>query len=190
MPTSNPDKIGKIIRMVMALKPNSILEIGCGFGKWGHLFREYLDIFGKITWEQKDWNTSIDCIEIFEPYINNGTRYYYNNIFIGKAEEIIKSVKNYDIIFMSDVLEHIKKESAIDLLKNIEKRCKKFILNIPLGDNWLHGSDSKNQHEAHISSWTHEELNKLLNIITYETYPSGNKWLGLYLIKGSLDKID
>jgi len=183
MPTSNPDKIGTIIRWVMEIKPKSILEIGAGFAKWGHLFREYLDIFGKITWEQKDWKTKIDCIEIFEPYINVATRYYYNNVIIGKAEEKIKEVDSYSLIFMSDVLEHIDKQKALELLDDIKKKSNYFLLNIPLGKEWIHRSDSINQAEAHISYWTEEELKKILNVQKKIIYPSGTKNLGLFLHK-------
>lgn len=188
MPTSNPDKIGAIVRLVQKLKPNSILDIGIGFGKWGHLFREYLDIFGSIIWEKKDWKTRIDGIEIFEPYINDGTKYYYNTIFIGKAEEIIKTVPNYDLIFISDVLEHISKDHALNLIKTIISKCKYFILNIPLGDNWIHRTDSINKSEAHISAWTQKELESLCKIEKIIIYPSGKKEIGMFLIKGNCNE--
>jgi len=33
-----------VIHLIRQLKPISILDVGVGFGKWGHLFREYTDI--------------------------------------------------------------------------------------------------------------------------------------------------
>ncbi len=44
MPSSRPNTIPTVIHLVRQLKPKSILDVGVGFGKWGHLFREYTDI--------------------------------------------------------------------------------------------------------------------------------------------------
>ena len=45
MPTSFHHHISKMVDWVVRLQPRSILDIGVGFGKWGFLCREYLDIF-------------------------------------------------------------------------------------------------------------------------------------------------
>ena len=44
MPSSRPNTIPTVINLLRQLKPQSILDVGVGFGKWGHLFREYTDI--------------------------------------------------------------------------------------------------------------------------------------------------
>ena len=44
MPSSRPNTIPTVIHLVRQIKPKSILDVGVGFGKWGHLFREYTDI--------------------------------------------------------------------------------------------------------------------------------------------------
>ena len=44
MPSSRITHIPTIIHWVELLSPQSILDVGTGFGKWGHLFREYTDI--------------------------------------------------------------------------------------------------------------------------------------------------
>ena len=33
------------INKIIQLQPKSVLDVGCGFGKWGYLCREYLDVF-------------------------------------------------------------------------------------------------------------------------------------------------
>ena len=44
MPSSRPNTIPTVIHLVKQFQPKSILDVGIGFGKWGHLFREYTDI--------------------------------------------------------------------------------------------------------------------------------------------------
>jgi hypothetical protein len=43
------------------------MEIGVGFGKYGLLLREYLEIWGEGE-VYEDWLRKIDGIEIFEAY--------------------------------------------------------------------------------------------------------------------------
>ena len=44
MPTSHHTYISDVITWVRKLQPKTVLDVGVGFGKWGHLFREYLDV--------------------------------------------------------------------------------------------------------------------------------------------------
>lgn len=44
MPTSYPEAISSILELVRREEPRSILDLGVGFGKYGMLCREMLDI--------------------------------------------------------------------------------------------------------------------------------------------------
>ena len=43
MPSSAPDVIPAVVNLVWELAPRSILDIGAGNGKYGVLFRDYLE---------------------------------------------------------------------------------------------------------------------------------------------------
>jgi hypothetical protein len=45
MPTSDVCNVPSILTVVGNLQPQSILDIGCGFGKYGMLMREYLELW-------------------------------------------------------------------------------------------------------------------------------------------------
>src|SRR3972149_759069 len=87
MPSSRPELIPFVINLVMQLQPRSILEIGTGFGEYGFLFREYLDIWGAAAdparLSRENWQVRIDGIECFAPYISDLQRRIYNRIIIG-----------------------------------------------------------------------------------------------------------
>ena len=52
------------------VKPGSdILDIGCGFGKYGMLFREYLDVWHE-RYERQQWRVRLVGIEAYEQYRN------------------------------------------------------------------------------------------------------------------------
>ena len=79
MGTSNWQNISYNIGLVRKLNPASILDVGAGFGRWGILFREFLEIWDGGKYDGK-WERTIDAVEIYKPYINEYHRHFYNNI--------------------------------------------------------------------------------------------------------------
>src|SRR5205814_7486601 len=127
MPSSRPNTIPTVIHLVRQLKPQSILDVGVGFGKWGHLFREYTDIVEAERdpgrYERKNWQVKIDGIEGHAGYLTDMHRYLYNEIHLGDACELIKKLTSYDLIFMGDVIEHFEKQTGLQLLRDAFDRC-------------------------------------------------------------------
>ena len=65
MASSNYDAIPWVLDAVREFKPQSVLDIGCGAGKYGVLFREYLDIC-VVGSNREKRSHKIDCVEAFE----------------------------------------------------------------------------------------------------------------------------
>ena len=105
MPSSRPNTIPTVIHLARQLQPGSILDVGIGFGKWGHLFREYTDINAAEKdpgrYQRKNWRVRIDGIEGHPAYVTPMHRYLYNDIHRGDACVLIKNLLRYDLIFMS-----------------------------------------------------------------------------------------
>ena len=86
MPSSNFGHLFDVLSSVVLINPKSILEVGVGFGKYGYLFREYLDLaYDEETGGYKKWRRIIDGIEINDKYLTPVHEYIYNNIYIGNA---------------------------------------------------------------------------------------------------------
>jgi len=106
MPSSRPNTIPTVIHLIRQLKPRSILDVGVGFGKWGHLFREYTDINeserDSKRYERNNWKVRIDGIEGNASYITDMHRYLYNEIHLGNARTVLRELPDHDIIFMGD----------------------------------------------------------------------------------------
>jgi hypothetical protein len=158
MPSSRPNVIPIIISVVRQLKPQSILDVGVGFGKWGHLFREYTDILEAehepARYQRANWKVCIDGIEGHAAYVTEMHRFLYNEIFIGNALELIRTVHRYDLIFLGDIIEHFEKVDGTRLLLDaLEKADKAVIISTPkfeTGQDELCG----NELEKHRSLWT------------------------------------
>ena len=163
MPSSIAENILPVIVLVQKINPSSILDIGVGFGKWGMLCREYLDIWN-MRIDKRDWKVFIGGIEICDKYITDHQKYIYNEITIGNACDILPNLGNYNLIIANDVIEHIEKSKAVDLIKCMQSKSDYIIISLPLGDNWLGTTPmvtNVNSYEEHISSWDQTQMEDL-----------------------------
>jgi hypothetical protein len=146
----------------MELQPRSILEIGAGFGKYGFLFREYLDIWAAAAdparLDPANWQVQIDGIEVHEPYITDVQRRVYSRIIIGDAMTEIDSLGTYDLIFLGDVIEHFSKEDGQLLLQKCFRHCARTV--IVTTPNYFNpqGAEYGNERETHHCLWTREDF--------------------------------
>jgi len=152
MPTSWYQAVTCILDKVMEERPGSILDIGVGFGKYGVLLRETLDI-PYYRYAKESWQARIDGVEAFEYYKNPIHEYIYDQIYYQPIEECIDSLGKYDVILMIDILEHFEKETGKELLQKIVSHANKaVIISTPIKpakqDEYL-----GNTYEAHKSKW-------------------------------------
>ncbi|MBW2045274.1 MAG: hypothetical protein JRI96_10385 [Deltaproteobacteria bacterium] len=159
MPTSNKYLITPVLEAAEQINPKTILDIGIGFGKWGFLLREYLELFHCKsdpfrTDSEKKWLLRIDGVEIYEKYITSIQRNIYDHIFIGDILTVIDKLHNYDLIILGDVIEHFSKEEGQILIhKCINKSNKAILITTPV---LFHNQKDifANQAERHKSIWT------------------------------------
>lgn len=132
MPSSRPNTIPSVIHLVRQLKPKSILDVGVGFGKWGHLFREYTDINeaenDPARYQRKNWRIRIDGIEGYAAYLTPMHRYLYNRLHVGDASALLNRLPHYDLIFLGDVIEHFEKTPGLRLLRDAFKKANKAVI--------------------------------------------------------------
>jgi len=157
MPSSRPNIIPTVIHLLQQLNPQSILDVGVGFGKWGHLFREYTDIHSAennpARYQRQNWKIRIDGLEGNPAYLTDLHRYVYNDIHIGDACQVIRALGSYDLIFAGDVIEHFDKEAGVEFLKNAFDRANKaVILSTPKYDT-EQADLCGNELERHRSLW-------------------------------------
>ena len=150
MPSSNYHAIPTVLNLVNSIKPKSILDIGIGTGKYGLLFREYLDVWNvKTPYDSRE--TEIVGVEIFEDY-RTPVWDMYDKVYIGNALEVPEIYeKTYDLLFLGDVIEHFEIEDALTLFKKLKYR--NIIIVTPIRVSAQKAVYS-NEYEKHISSWS------------------------------------
>jgi len=158
--TSNWQNISYNIDLVRRLNPKTILDIGVGFGRWGILFREFLEIWENAKYNG-DWDRVIDGVEIFPGYIKDYHKYFYSSIYIENALDYLRRSENkYDLINMGDVIEHFIKKEGEELIELAMKKGKYVLINIPIGKHWEQRGTIENPHEAHKSIWYNNDFTK------------------------------
>lgn len=163
MPSSYYLQINEILQLIIKTNPEKLLDIGVGFGKYGYLSREYLELWDGRD-EYRDWKRKIDGIEVFEKYITPVHNFIYDEIFIGNALEVLPTLnEKYDLILLIDVLEHFDYKDGLVILKECEKHGKNIIISVPT-DIGSQGDSFGNTYETHKFNWKRKHFEKFTNI--------------------------
>lgn len=168
MPTSKPLALNHICNYILNQQPRRVLDIGIGFGKWGFLAREYTDI-----WQQRikppQWRTTIHGVEAYAEYITPASSYVYDDIFIGNAIEIIKTLDRYQLIICVAMLEHLEKNQGLAFLSDCKQKADVCFFALPVATSLKAGRHNPNPYERHKSQWKREELAQFGKVTVLKT---------------------
>jgi len=142
------------LQAIVGRRPSAVLDAGIGFGLWGALLRQYLDVWcGRI--QPAQWTTRIDGIEIDEQRVQPHARQLYTDVFIGDIREVVPrraSEQPYDVILFGDVIEHLPKDDGRALLDTAAGLAEQLVVvRIPLGDGWRR--EGREEPDHHRSQW-------------------------------------
>lgn len=152
MPTSNFFQINQIIQTIFHLKPNSLLDVGVGFGKYGFLAREYLELWdGRDDYDQ--WVRRIDGIEVFPDYLTPIHNIVYDNIYVGDALDLVPALDGqYDLVLLIDIIEHFTHDEGRQLLSDCLNVGSNVLIATPK-DITQQETTFDNPYERHRSQW-------------------------------------
>lgn len=157
MPSSRYDVIPFVLNLVTGWRPRSILDVGVGYGKYGVLFREYLDVW-KVDKPYSKKITRIVGVEAFEEYRNPIWEVYDKVIVDDVVSDRVKAElgeEKFGLLFLGDVIEHFEKEQARQLLGSLN--YDKLIIITPLHVS-EQGAVYENDFEIHKSSWRWQDF--------------------------------
>ena len=160
MPTSTARQISDVLLLVQRLKPHRILDVGVGTGKYGMLVREYLDVWeGRV--QIAEWQTQIYGMEIFEAYRTQAWN-FYDEVFIGDAQVLIKEFASIDLITILDVIEHLPKSEGSRFVQECLRKAKWVLITTPTEFHEQYEcAENRNEHEKHLSHWSRGDFRNL-----------------------------
>lgn len=150
------------MHLIIALKPMKVLDLGTGFGKYGVLCREYLDLWdGRQKYE---FVRQIDGVEVFKEYITPIHHFVYDNFYNDNIVSVINKLEmGYDLILLLDVLEHFDKDEGRFLLDKLLTKNTGILISTPKHPS-AQGDAFGNIHETHRSVWSKQELSQMAKI--------------------------
>jgi hypothetical protein len=168
MGTSRPYVLSYICERIIEEKPKFILDIGIGFGKYGFLAREYTDIWNG---HYDDFQSNIIGVEVFKSNFKNClVDNIYDKIYYDKIQNVYGKIKNLDMSFFCDVIEHMSKEDGKFVLDFLKENSKVSFISTPLNPGNRGGGMYGNEYEAHISKWSVEELSEYGIVTLYKNH--------------------
>lgn len=127
-----------------------ILDLGAGSGTYSRLIKS-ANILKDAEWI---------AVEAWKPYIDKfNLNSHYSSVINQDIRKLNwEAMGNFDVTIAGDVLEHVTKEDAISIVKNILNISKNLIISIPVV-HYPQEAVEGNPFEVHVKDdWSHEEV--------------------------------
>jgi ubiquinone/menaquinone biosynthesis C-methylase UbiE len=147
--------------------PKTLLDLGCGSGDFSY------DLFNSD-------NFQITGVELYPESIKLAkSKNIYSKIIKGDIVKLpIGLKKNYDVVLVSQAIEHLTKKKGYKAIQEWEKRAKKVVISTPVGFVPFHqlelSEQDQNPYQKHLSGWEVRDFEKM----GYKVYGQG--WGFLY----------
>lgn len=142
LPWSYPAEIKRLIPVGA-----SILDIGCGDG---HLMG-WINFKGEYRVTGVDINS--EDLKIAKNRLTEKKEAVYQEIFALDLNKTLPFRKKFDVVLCSQVVEHLKKNDALTLIRKIEKLAKKRIIVATINGFFQFNHRLAGKHDVHLSGW-------------------------------------
>jgi SAM-dependent methyltransferase len=120
VPTSQHWQIPYVLDVIASERPDTVLDVGSGFGKYGTLAREYAA------------PSRVDALDMTAPRFPG-----YDHVYLGDLRELDRvlplDAPRYDLALFVDVIEHFEKAEGHRVLAGLLKRSRRVLVTTPLG---------------------------------------------------------
>lgn len=172
--------------MLPLIEGSTVLDVGCGRGKWGHLLRVQ-------WWCTKNGKANAEPgylvgADIFLPFLQTVRHHQiYDDVILCHAAYLPIRDAAFDSVLASELLEHMVKSEGELLLSELERVSKKVVVlttpHFVRRRPGLSCPEGFNPYEQHVCGWGIRELRSR----GYEVYGTG--FLFLILISPRLSAV-
>ena len=118
------------------LRARTVLDVGKGLGKDAVLIHEYVGISETTTpnptLKLKDQSSvRVDGVEIQPNYMLPHIGDLYEKVHVEDITEIYPTLTGYDGVLMADVIEHLEREKAIEVVTHFIESSSTVVVSTP-----------------------------------------------------------
>ena len=144
--SSSPSYLDPLV--LPLLKGETVLDVGCGVGRWGHLIRANYWEAGLAR------PPAVDGFDAFAPNVEACTRGgAYRTVWEQTLPGALEG--QWDTVLASEVIEHLPQDAVDDVLTTLEgaARCRVILTtpNFPALRGGVEGTTGFNEWDAHLS---------------------------------------
>lgn len=165
MPTSEHWQIPHVVELIARVRPERVLDVGAGYGKYGVLAREY------------GGAERVDAADAVAPSFP-----VYDHVYLGDLSDIHRvlpaEAAGYDLALFIDVIEHFEKDAGYRVLDELTRRARRVLVATPLGfrPQEIPGMPF----ETHRSGWRPDDFRGRYRVEAMRQFPGHySRWLRL-----------
>lgn len=145
MPSSSTEGKTWIVEQVQRLHPTVIVDVGVGCGTYSELLRS----------EGQYWVG----VEKWRPYLDTYNLYAkYDLVAVQDVREFDFTLYQPDLVILGDVLEHMPKPDAVQVVTHAQIAAAAVLISIPIV-HYPQEACEGNPYEAHLKDdWSHAEM--------------------------------
>jgi SAM-dependent methyltransferase len=156
MPTSEHWQIPRVVDVLVRERPQSVLDVGAGYGKYGLLAREY------------GGAERVDAVDAVAPRFP-----VYDHVWLGDLRSLETLLpadpKRWDLALFIDAIEHLEKAEAWKVLDVLLARSRRVLVTTPWGfrPQEIEGLP----YETHRSGWYPWEFRGRCRVHRWSVFP-------------------
>lgn len=131
---------------------STVLDIGCGDGN----VTEWLNYKGDYKIVGVDINKK--DLKVAETRRTENKRPIYEELILADLTKEIPFKKKFDVVLCSQVVEHLKKDDALGLIRKMEKLARKRVIVATINGFFQFNHRQPGEHDIHLSGWSPEDF--------------------------------
>ncbi len=156
MPTSEHWQIPRVVDVLVRERPQTVLDVGAGYGKYGLLAREY---GGAVR---------VDAVDAVPPRFP-----VYDHVYLGDLRSLESLLPadppRWDLALFVDAIEHLEKDEAWKVLEALVRRARRVLITTPWG--FRPQEIAGMPYETHRSGWYPWEFGRRCRVHRWSVFP-------------------
>jgi SAM-dependent methyltransferase len=164
--SSDPKLISYILPIV---EESVILDVGCGYGKWGYLLKvDYWYTKSGRRGSELKYIVGVDSYIKYLQFVKHHK--IYDDVVLCDAKYLPFRNRVFNTVLLLEVIEHMLKQEGVKLLKEAEQLADRLVIVSTPAYFIRQGARDQNPSQKHLSKWSIKDFLKLGYSIVFGSF--------------------